>query len=470
MGAPAVTIGMARGADQRASEEPPDERLQGVGQGRLAAAPGRQPRQRDPDLDPGDVAGEVVEPVQPDRCRCARRRGKRFRARAADADERGLGRRPTRRGSGRARARPPDRGRDRTLRPHSPPGRRPRPPPVRTPRAMGTGARIPIHVPATRSSAGGDDAGAARLRAARRRASRSRAHVGSDLGVEHSRRGVRAHRAPRRRRVAVFGRPAGPGRTARKSRETRDCGAGGGSRTLTRPILSRLPLPGWATPARPGSGRPGTARGRGTLEAAGGFEPPSNGFADRRLNHLATPPCPAFPRTYASAGVPTSAILPLCAESCADAARRASPSSRSVVEPEAGDPRPRQRRLECRPDPTPPAVAPDGEHAPPPPVWVRLQLEQYIVDLPVDRDTAGLAALRLDEPDSCAGQVDALPLQSEDLALPHSGVEREYHHGGQAAITRRAAGLEQPPDLLLVEVAQPPFGHLRKQDFGHGVE
>jgi hypothetical protein len=26
------------------------------------------------------------------------------------------------------------------------------------------------------------------------------------------------------------------------------------------------------------------------LEAAGGFEPPSNGFADRRLNHLATPP------------------------------------------------------------------------------------------------------------------------------------------------------------------------------------
>jgi hypothetical protein len=28
------------------------------------------------------------------------------------------------------------------------------------------------------------------------------------------------------------------------------------------------------------------------LEAAGGFEPPNNGFADRRLNHLATPPCP----------------------------------------------------------------------------------------------------------------------------------------------------------------------------------
>jgi hypothetical protein len=38
------------------------------------------------------------------------------------------------------------------------------------------------------------------------------------------------------------------------------------------------------------------------MEAAGGFEPPNNGFADRRLNHLATPPFQGLTmrRTHAS--------------------------------------------------------------------------------------------------------------------------------------------------------------------------
>ena len=35
---------------------------------------------------------------------------------------------------------------------------------------------------------------------------------------------------------------------------------------------------------------PRDGRNQRRLEAAGGFEPPDNGFADRRLNHLATPP------------------------------------------------------------------------------------------------------------------------------------------------------------------------------------
>jgi hypothetical protein len=38
-------------------------------------------------------------------------------------------------------------------------------------------------------------------------------------------------------------------------------------------------------------------RRNGGLEAASGFEPENRGFADLRLNHLATPPLPARPST-----------------------------------------------------------------------------------------------------------------------------------------------------------------------------
>jgi hypothetical protein len=52
------------------------------------------------------------------------------------------------------------------------------------------------------------------------------------------------------------------------------------------------------------------------MEAAGGFEPPNNGFADRRLNHLATPPAPTLTRGYASAFEATGWIVPLRPGSC----------------------------------------------------------------------------------------------------------------------------------------------------------
>ena len=49
-----------------------------------------------------------------------------------------------------------------------------------------------------------------------------------------------------------------------------------------------------------GAGRRYTARSPScahevSLEATGGFEPPNRGFADLRLNHLATSPRPRFP-------------------------------------------------------------------------------------------------------------------------------------------------------------------------------
>jgi hypothetical protein len=98
-------------------------------------------------------------------------------------------------------------------------------------------------------------------------------------------------------------------------------GAGEGIRTPTGPILSRLPLPVGLHQRPPPAltTRPcRTHRVAGPRpEAAGGFEPPDNGFADRRLNHLATPPCRVFSRGYESAGVPTWLILPSCANLCA---------------------------------------------------------------------------------------------------------------------------------------------------------
>src|SRR5690606_6581780 len=42
------------------------------------------------------------------------------------------------------------------------------------------------------------------------------------------------------------------------------------------------------------------------LEATGGFEPPSRGFADLRLNHLATSPCRGPLRVPDGTGLPPS--------------------------------------------------------------------------------------------------------------------------------------------------------------------
>ena len=47
---------------------------------------------------------------------------------------------------------------------------------------------------------------------------------------------------------------------------------------------------GVGTPRAPATAETAARSGWERLEAAGGFEPPNNGFADRRLNHLATPP------------------------------------------------------------------------------------------------------------------------------------------------------------------------------------
>src|SRR5262245_42062246 len=83
------------------------------------------------------------------------------------------------------------------------------------------------------------------------------------------------------RPALAFARPRPPARPpARPSVEKyADRAARAGSMSPDRPLWFSA-----SAPSRVG------AEAVVFVEAAGGFEPPSNGFADRRLNHLATPP------------------------------------------------------------------------------------------------------------------------------------------------------------------------------------
>ena len=64
------------------------------------------------------------------------------------------------------------------------------------------------------------------------------------------------------------------------------------------------------------------------MEAAGGFEPPSNGFADRRLNHLATPPFQPLVRGK------THELYPMCRRACQSDAARLPGAGRVLWPPE----------------------------------------------------------------------------------------------------------------------------------------
>jgi hypothetical protein len=63
-----------------------------------------------------------------------------------------------------------------------------------------------------------------------------------------------------------------------------------------------------------------------------------------------------------------------------------------------------------------------------------------------------------------AGEVHALPDQAHDLALAHSGVDREGHDGVQVAVLRPFTHAEETHDLVFGEEPQPAFGLLGQTD------
>lgn len=63
-----------------------------------------------------------------------------------------------------------------------------------------------------------------------------------------------------------------------------------------------------------------------------------------------------------------------------------------------------------------------------------------------------------------AREVHSLPLQAEDLGLPHPGVERERDDRAQDPALRPLARREQPRDLVLGQEPQPALGFLEQRD------
>src|SRR5262249_7923301 len=73
-------------------------------------------------------------------------------------------------------------------------------------------------------------------------------------------------------------------------------------------------------------------------------------------------------------------------------------------------------------------------------VW--LERDQRVIDGTIHRHPAGLAALGLVERQARAAEVHALPLQAEDLGLPHSRVHRDGDDGSEIRIAGLLAGLQ----------------------------
>src|SRR5262249_9723819 len=84
---------------------------------------------------------------------------------------------------------------------------------------------------------------------------------------------------------------------------------------------------------------------------------------------------------------------------------------------------------------------PPMENEPRAALLVGLEGRQRFIRRPNDGHAAGLAALGLVERDPRCGEIDALPLEPEDLSLPHPGVQRDRDDRGEVTILRRLARL-----------------------------
>src|SRR5262245_14841863 len=70
---------------------------------------------------------------------------------------------------------------------------------------------------------------------------------------------------------------------------------------------------------------------------------------------------------------------------------------------------------------------------------IALREQHGVVHGAVDRHAAGLTALGLVERDRRRRDVDAFPLEPEDLRLAHAGVDRDRDDREQVAVARLAA-------------------------------
>jgi hypothetical protein len=129
-----------------------------------------------------------------------------------------------------------------------------------------------------------------------------------------------------------------------------------------------------------------------------------------------------------------------------------------MVEPEAGDAGPRERRLERGPDLAPPPIVTLREHAALAALRVRLERNEDLVHGSVDGAAPRLIALRAVEADPRAREVDPFPFEAEQLALPHAGMEGKHHDAVQVTVPRGTPGLEEPADLVRVQEPQTTRG------------